>query len=114
MIDRSAVGVNVSVSVAVLFAGVGSTMPAEGAAVAVLPTVPVAAASIAATIVKVAVEPTGKLTVMLIEPVPLAVEHPAPALGEHVHEVNEAPTGWMSVTTVAGALDGPLLATVTV
>ena len=114
VIDRSAVGVSASVSVAELFAGVGSTMPADGVAVAVLATVPVAAGPIAATMVKVAVVPTGRVTVVLIAPLPLAAVQPAPALGVHVHDVNDSPEGTASVTLVAGALDGPLLATVTV
>ena len=114
VIDRSAVGVNVSVSVAELFAGVRSMMPADSVAVAVLARVPVAAALIAATIVKVALVPTGRLTVVLIEPLPLAAAQPAPALGVQVHEVNDAPAGCASDTIVAGAFDGPLLATVTV
>jgi hypothetical protein len=102
------------VSVPALFAGVGSTIPAAGAAVAVLATVPVAEALIAATTVKVAVVPTGRLTVVLMEPLPDAAVQPAPALGLHVQEVNEAAAGWGSVTSVAGAAEGPVLATVTV
>jgi hypothetical protein len=46
--DRSASGVSVSESVALLFPGVGSTVPAGAVTVAVLSSVPVAAGSIVA------------------------------------------------------------------
>ena len=114
MIDRSAVGVNVSVSLAELLPATVSRMPAAGAAVAVLVSEPVAAALTAVTIVRVTEVPVGRLTVVLIEPLPDAVVQPAPALGAHVHDVNVAPTGWESTTEVVGASEGPLLATVTV
>ena len=112
--DRSAVGTKVSMSVAELFDADGSTMPAAGAEVAVLLTVPVALGLIAVVIANVAVVPAGRLTVVLIEPLPEADVQPAPALGVHVHEVKAAPAGWVSVNVVAGALDGPPLLTVTV
>ena len=48
---------------------------------AVLVNDPVAAALTAATIVNVTDVPAGKLTVVLIEPLPEAVVQPAPALG---------------------------------
>ena len=93
MIERSAVGVNESTSVAELLPAVGSTIPAETAADAVLLNVPVAAALTAATTVNVAVAPTGRLTVVLIDPLPEVDVQPAPALGAQVHEVNEAEPG---------------------
>ena len=111
---RSADGVRVSLSVAELSPATGSVMPAAGAAVAVLASVPVVAGPIAVTTVKVAVVPTGRPTVVLIDPLPDAVVQLAPALGAQLHEANVAPAGWASVTIVTGALDGPLLATVMV
>ena len=114
VIERSAVGVSESTSVAELLPAVGSTIPAATVPEAVLLNVPVAPALTAATTENVAVAPTGRLTVVLIEPLPEAEAQPAPALGVHVHEVNEAEPGCVSTTAVFGALDGPLLVTTTV
>src|SRR6185295_14025791 len=111
---RSADGVSVSVSVAELFPVTGSVMPAATDAAPVLMSAPVAEGLIAATTVNVTDVPSGRLTVVLIEPAPVAAVHAAPAVGVHVHDVNAAPEGWVSVTIVAGASDGPLLVTVTV
>jgi hypothetical protein len=83
----------VSTSVAELFDVVGSTTPAGAVAAAVLLIVPVAAALIAVVIENVAVAPTGRLTVVLIEPLPEAAAQPAPALGVHVQDVNEPAPG---------------------
>src|SRR5215468_10022376 len=69
---RSAWGVRVSVSVALLLAGLGSVTPGGGLTVAVLTRVPVAEGSIWTVKVKVTVALTGRLTVAARAPLPLA------------------------------------------
>ena len=73
VIDRSAVGFRVSVSVAELLAGVESVTPAGAAIAAVLLTLPVAVATTVAEMVNVADAPTGRSTVVLMLPLPLPV-----------------------------------------
>src|SRR4029078_12482646 len=70
VIDKSAVAVNVSVSVALLLPGLVSMTPAGGATVAVLTRLPVALALMLATTVYVMVLPDGMLTVSLMFPAP--------------------------------------------
>ena len=84
VIDRSAVGFNVSVSVAELLAGVGSVTPTGGVMVAVLTRLPVAPATTVPVTVNVAVAPTGRSTVVLMLPLPLPAAHDAPPAGTHV------------------------------
>src|SRR5713101_5581264 len=72
VICRSATGAGVSVSVAELLPGVGSVVPAGDVTVAVLTRLPVAAESILAMTVKVAVPPTPRLTTLLMLSLPLA------------------------------------------
>ena len=106
VIDRSAVGTKVSVSVAVLLAAVGSVMPAATATVAVLTSVPVAAAAIVAVTVNVAVPAGNRSTVVLMLPLPDAGQvEPAEAAQVHVAPDNVA--GRVSVTAVVKAADGP-------
>src|SRR5437660_836958 len=68
--DRSALGAAVSVSVAELFAGLVSVVPTGTATAAVLARLPVALDATFAIIVKVAVPPFNRLTVVLILPLP--------------------------------------------
>src|SRR6516164_907658 len=67
---RSAWGVRVSVSVALLLAGLGSVTPAGGATLAVLSRVPVADGLIWTVKVKVTLAPTGRSTVVARAPLP--------------------------------------------
>src|SRR5258706_415498 len=120
VIDRSASGCTLSVSLAVLLPGVGSLVPAGGATVTVLVTVPLVAVTFA-EMAKVTVPPTGN--VGMITPVdsssatvtfagaghtapPVAPMHAAPVL------LNPAATG--SLTTEPSPGEGPALVTTTV
>lgn len=112
VIDRSAVGFKVSVSVAELFAGVGSVTPPGAATVAVLTRLPVADAEIVAETVNVAEPPTGRSTEALMSPLPLAGQA-APLLAEHVQVTPVSAAGIVSATVAAVTADGPaLLATI--
>ena len=106
VIDRSAVGTNVSVSVAVLLPGVGSTVPPGRATVAVFDRVPVAAAEIVPVTVKVAVPLGARVTEELIEPEP-EPGHDEPADAEHVHVTPVRAAGMVSVTVAAVIVEGP-------
>ena len=70
---------------------------------------PVAAAEIRPVTVKVTEAPTGRLTVVLMLPPPLAV-HVPPAVPVHIHVTPLNDAGMVSVTVAAVAADGPLLA----
>jgi len=106
VIDRSTVGVNASVSVAELFAAVGSVTVTGAAIVAVLTRLPVAVAAIVPVTVKAAVAPTGRSTDALMLPLPLAGQVPPPAAVQvHVGEVMAA--GIVSATVAAVTVDGP-------
>ena len=78
VIDRSACGMIVSVSVALLSAGFGSVVPIGAVTVAVLASEPVAVAASVAVTVMVALPPDGRLTVALTLPVPVAAAAGAP------------------------------------
>ena len=106
VIDRSAVGTKVSVSVAVLLAAVGSVIPAATATVAVLARVPVAVEAIVAVRVNVAVPLGRRSTVVLMLPLPDA-GHVEPAEAVHVHVAPDNVAGNVSVTVVARAAEGP-------
>ena len=108
VIDRSPVGVKVSVSVAVLLAGVGSVTEAGAAMVAVLATVPVALAEIVPVSVKVAVPPGARLTLALMLPLPDAGQLD-PAVAVHVQVAPVIVAGKVSVTVAAVTDDGPAL-----
>src|SRR5262245_5268518 len=114
VMDRSAAGVRVSVSVALLLPGLGSVVPAGGVTVAVLAIVPGADGLIWATAVKVAVPPGSRVTVVLMGLAPLswATLDPAEATAVQLTEVMAA--GKMSVTGAATAVLGPLLLTMMV
>ena len=106
VIERSAVGTNVSVSVAVLLAAVGSVTPAETAADAVFASDPVAVDAIVAVNVNVAVPLGSRSTVVLMLPLPEA-GHVDPADAAHVQVAPDNDAGNVSVMAVAIAADGP-------
>jgi hypothetical protein len=109
VIDRSAVGLNVSVSVAELLAGVGSVTPAGAAIAAVLMRLPVAVAEMVAVRVNVAEAPTGRSTVVAMLPLPLLATQDPPPLGVHVHVIPEREADMVSVTDAAETAEGPAL-----
>ena len=110
VIERSAVGTEIaSVSVAVLFARLGSVTPAGAVTVAVFVRGPVAFAAIVETAVNVAVPPTGSVTWEFILPVPFAVPQVPPAPPVHVHDTDEIPPGKVSVTVAPTTASGPAL-----
>ena len=108
VIDRSAVGVSVSVSVAELLAGAESAVPPAGATVAVLTTVPVADADTVPLTVNVTDAPTGRPTEALMLPLPLD-GHVPPAEPVQVHVAPVTAAGNVSVSVEPGAADGPEL-----
>src|SRR5437773_177024 len=79
VIERSAPGIKVSVSVAELLVGFGSVTPSGAATVAVLTRVPVADVLTVPVRVYVTVPPTGRFTVSLMLPDPFAMQLPPPA-----------------------------------
>ena len=106
VIDTSAVGVSVSVSLAELLADEGSVTPTGACTVAVLVSEPVAVGETATTTVYVTVAPVATVAVVDIGSVPDAVPQLAPAEAAHVHEPEVAPAGRASAT---GALrTGPV------
>src|SRR3954451_2842113 len=105
--ERSALAPRVSLSVAELLPGVGSVTPAGAATVAVLVSVPVAAAEMVQLAVEVALPPLGRLAVSLMFPEPEAVQVPPPAPTHVQVQVSEA--GKVSATVVPVALLGPAL-----
>src|SRR5436309_2942924 len=110
---RSAWGVRLSLSVALLLAGLGSVTPAGGVTVAVLVKLPVAAGSICTVKVKVAVALTGRLAVVARAPLPLAgpVTLPPPLLVLNVQLAAVTPAGRGSNTLAPVTALGPLLRT---
>src|SRR5204862_238396 len=110
--ERSALAPRVSPSVAELLPGVGSVTPAGAVTVAVLLSVPVAAAEMVGLAAWVALPPTGRLTVSLRLPEPDAVQVPPPAPVHVQVQGNEA--GKVSATVAPVALLGPALLAVMV
>jgi hypothetical protein len=108
VIDRSAVGVKVSISVAELLAGVGSVTEAGAAMVAVLDRLPVAAVEIVAVRVNVAVPPGARLIVALMFPLADAGQL-EPAVAVHVHVPADKAAASESATVAPVAVDGPAL-----
>ena len=100
-------------SVAELLAPLVSVTPRGAATVAVLVNEPVAAAEIGAVTVNVAVAPTGRVTVVLIEPLPAAAQVPPPAPAQ-VQLIEVTPVGMVSLTAAPATSDGPRLVTTTV
>jgi hypothetical protein len=107
VIDRSAVGFSVSVSVAELLPAVGSVTPAGAEIDAVLERLPVAVGDTVAKMVNVALAPTGRSTVVPMLPLPLPAAHDAPPAGTHVHVTPVRLAGIVSVTGAATTADGP-------
>src|SRR5208282_3163780 len=103
--DRLARGVRLSTSVAVLSAGVLS--PGGTATVAVLTSVPVADGLIWATVVKMAVPPGSRVTVVAMLPLPLAAATLEPAEATAVQLTDVIAAGKRSVTAWATAVLGP-------
>ena len=107
VIARSAIGVKVSVSVALLLPGVGSVVPDGTDTVAVLLSVPVADALTVALTVYVAVPLASRFTVSLMLPLPEAVQlEPADAVHVQVTPVKLA--GIVSLTVAPVTSLGPL------
>src|SRR6516162_3575152 len=102
-------GVRLSVSVAVLSAGVVS--PGGTATVAVLLNEPVADALMLATAVKVAVPPGSSVTVVMMLPLPLAAATLEPGEATAVQRTAVMACGKRSVTCWATAVLGPALLT---
>jgi hypothetical protein len=112
VIPTLAWGVRLSVSVALLFSGLGSMTPPPTVAVAVLTRLPVADAKMEQVAVYVTEPPTGRLTASLMFPAPAVAQAPPPA-PEQVQVTPVQAAGNVSATVTVGALDGPatLLAT---
>src|SRR5438132_431421 len=111
---KSALGPRVSVSVALLLPGVGSVTPAGAATEAVLVSDPVAAGSMFPVRVYVAVPPTGRWSVVLMLPVPLAAPQLEPADATHAQVAPVRAAGTVSVTPAPMTELGPLLVTMIV
>ncbi len=112
VIDRSAFGFTVVVSVAELSPGLGSLAPTGAATVAVLVIIPVAEPTTVAVTENVTVPPTATLIDSSSEPVPLAAHDPFDAAQVHDTPVSDAGTASVSVAPTAS--DGPALEAVTV
>ena len=113
VIDRSATGCNVSMSVAELLPGAGSVTPPGGATEAVLTRVPVDALEMSTVTWYVAWPPGTSEIESTIEPPPEGV-HDDPAVALHVQLIAVAPAGRASETAAPVTDDGPALVTVTV
>ena len=111
VIARSATRSNVSVSVDVLLAGVGSVTPPGVATEATLTISAIADEWIEATTVKVTDVPAARSTVVDTSPAPDGSVHAAPIAAAHVHDVNVVPAGSRSATVAPTTFDGPLLDT---
>ena len=110
---RSAWGVSVSVSVALLLPGLGSFTPAGGVTVAVLVSEPVAVGSMVAVKWKVTVAPTGRSTVVARAPLPPLgpVTLPPPVSPVNVQLAAVTPAGRGSDSAAPVAALGPALLT---
>src|SRR4029450_1232133 len=113
MMDRSAWGVSVSVSLALLSVGSGSVVPAGGMTVAVLTRLPVAEGLTRTVKVKVTVALTGRSTVVARAPVPLLgpVTLPPPVWPAKAQVAAETPAGRGSDTLAPVTALGPVLLT---
>jgi hypothetical protein len=103
----------VSESVAELFPGVGSVTPAGAPTVAVLVSVPAAAADTVQLAVYVTEAPVGNVTLLLMLPEPLAVNPEAPplpaAVNVHVSTAGNVSTTGAPVTPLGPALDATIV-----
>src|SRR5262245_56737645 len=111
--ERSARGVRLSVSVAVLLVGVGSVTPAGGVTVTVLVRVPVAERAMWTVNVKVTVALTSGSTVVARLPTPLVgpVTTPPPLLAVATQLAAVTPAGRGSDTLAPITALGPRLLT---
>ena len=100
----SAVGVSVSVSVALLLPGAGSVVPPVEVTVAVLLSEPVALGDTTQDAVYETLPPTGKFTVSLMLPAPAAPHVPPPAPTQVQVQVSDAGKG---AATTAPEASGP-------
>jgi hypothetical protein len=108
--DTSAVGVNVSASVATLFAELVSTTPAGAEMVTEFASDPVAVDETATVTVYVTEPADASVAVVDIGIAPLAAPHMPPLLATHDHVPELAPLGNGSVIAALVAVDGPALA----
>src|SRR5207249_845626 len=99
VIDRSAAGMIVSLSVALLFAVLGSAFPED--TVAVFERVPEALMLSVPVATKVTVPPTRRLTGWLMLPEPLAAAQLEPPDAAHVHVPPARPAGKVYATAAA-------------
>src|SRR5262245_59304259 len=110
---RSARGVRLSVSVALLLPGVGSVTPAGARTVAVLVRLPVAEGLTWTVKVKVTVAPAGRLTVVARAPLPLSgpltPPPPVASLNSQLPAVTPAGRGSEPLAPITAL--GPLLLT---
>lgn len=113
--DRLDVVTIVSVSVAVLFAKFGSSIPAEETFAVFVSDPDAVEATLPLVVVNVTVLPTGKLTVRLMLPLPVpAPPQVAPPVIEHVQLIVPASgdgVGKLSVTVAPATASGPALLT---
>lgn len=107
VMDKSEVGVKVSVSLAELFAGLESVVPVGAATLAVLVIVPVAVLKTEEVNAKVAVPLGSKFTVVLMFTFPLALAQLEPEEAVHVHDRDTRVLGMMSVTDAPTTALGP-------
>jgi hypothetical protein len=107
VIERPAVGLSVSESVALLSLASGSVIPLGAATVTVFTSVPVALGPMFATKVKVTVPPGCTVTVVSMSPVPeeATTLEPADASAVQAEEVTSA--GMASCTAAPRAVEGP-------
>ena len=106
--ERSVTVFSVVVSMELLFADDGSVTPLGAAIVAVFDKMPDALGEMFAVIVYVAVDPTARLTVSLMLPVPVAA-HEAPAVATHVQVAPDNDPGRASATVAPTTFEGPAL-----
>lgn len=111
VMDKSDVGVSVSVSVAELFAVFGSMIPAADVTVAVLVIVPVAVLATVALTVNVTVPPTRTFAVVSMFTVPLVWPQLEPDDAAQVQVPMTRLPGMMSLTWAPTAALGPALLT---
>lgn len=107
VMDKSEVGVRVSVSLAELFAGFGSVIPVGAATLAVFVIVPVAVLKTEVATIKVAVPFGNKFTVVLMFTFPLASAQLEPEDAVQVHERETRLAGRMSATCAPTTALGP-------
>jgi hypothetical protein len=112
VIERSACGVSMSVSLAVLLSGFVSMAPSGGVTVTVFVTNPAGAAGSGVALTRnVAVPPFNRLTRVLMFPVPLAARQLEPWELVHVHETFVKTAGRGSETGTPNTSFGPLFLT---